>query len=91
MPPIDFSQIFMAFVPEDLISAVFVVALGLGSLYTVCFGVLVVLVTFRGGSIQDQLRYLMQLVENSEFEDRWRRDAKGRRYQEWKKKKRGWK
>jgi hypothetical protein len=85
MPPLDFSPMLNAFVPDDLITTVLLVALGIGAVYVVCFSIVVVLVTLRGGSVQDQLRFLRQLLENSQFEERYRREAKRRRYYQWKK------
>jgi len=85
MPPLDFSPMLAAFVPADLIAVVLAVAAGLGALYVVCVGCVVVLVTIRGGSVQDQIDYLRQVIENSQFEDRYRRESKRRRYSSWKK------
>ncbi|MFN3812381.1 MAG: hypothetical protein ACK4S6_17380 [Roseateles asaccharophilus] len=81
---IDFSPIVSAFVPSDLISVVLAVAAALGALYVAAFAVIAVLVTFRGGTVRDQVVFLQDLQRNSEFKRRYRRESSNRAYRNWK-------
>ena len=81
---IDFSPIVSAFVPSDLISVVLAVAAALGVLYVAAFAVIAVLVTFRGGTVRDQVVFLQDLRRNAEFKRRYRRELSNRAYRNWK-------
>ncbi len=84
---IDFSPIVNALVPSDMISVALFVATALAALYVVLVGITVVLVTLRGGSVADQVRFLQQLHRNSQFKARYRRESRQRQYAEWKRSK----
>lgn len=81
---IDFSPIVSAFVPSDLISVVLAVAAALGALYVAGFAAIAALVTFRGGTVRDQVVFLRDLQRNSEFKRRYRRESSNRAYRNWK-------
>lgn len=87
MAAIDFSPIVSAFVPGDIVSVVLSVAGLLAVLYVVCFAIVAVLVTIRGGSVADQIRFLDRLYRESRFQNRYKREQRSREYREWKKRK----
>lgn len=84
---IDLSPILTAFTPSDVTGAVLSVAAVLGFIYVVCFAVVAVLVTLRGGSIADQLRFLNRQYKQSQFKARYRRESRNHEYRQWKKNK----
>ena len=84
---LDFSVIYAAFVPSDLIGLVLSVAGLLAGLYLVVYATVVVLVTVRGGSIADQFAFIRRVLDNSRFDARYQREQKNARYRSWKKSK----
>ncbi len=84
---VDLSPILTAFTPSDVTGAVLSVAAVLGVIYVVCFAVIAVLVTLRGGSITDQLRFLKRQYRESQFKAHYRRESRNREYRQWKKRK----
>jgi hypothetical protein len=84
---LDTTPICYALIPSDIVSAIFSVAAALGVIYVVCFAVIAVLVTLRGGTIGDQFRFLAQLSKESHYRSRYRRESRNRAYHAWKKSK----
>jgi uncharacterized membrane protein len=84
---VDYSVIYSAFVPADLISLVLSITVLLSGLYLVVFAIAVVLVAIRGGTISDQAAFVSRVLNESRFNDRYRREQKTARYRAWKKSK----
>lgn len=85
MAAIDFTPIVSAFVPDSIASVALSIAGLLAVLYVVCFAVVAVLVTIRGGTVADQVHFLDRLYRESQFKNRYKREQRSRQYREWKK------
>lgn len=82
---VDLSPIISALVPADIVGAILSVAAVLAAVYVVCFAVIATLVTLRGGSVSDQIRFLDLMFQQNKFKTRYRREIKNKQYRQWKK------